>query len=92
VRDGITDAECDRAQQQVHRAVPAFGFDLVDACAVAACAGIVENDVDASGFSRGPVHQGTDGAGIGDIGDMGVDRTVGRSRRRGEPSASMSAA
>ena len=60
MRNGITDAEGHGPQQQVHRPVPGFGFDLGDAPAGAARPGIVEQRIDAAGFLRRMVHQRLD--------------------------------
>jgi len=60
VRRRITDPHRDRFQNQIHRAVPAFGGDLVDRGAVAARGGVVEDDIDTAGFRGGGVHQRLD--------------------------------
>ncbi len=76
MRHRITDTHGDRAQQQVHRPVPAFGGDFVDRRTIANGAGIVEDDIDAAGFFGCQIHQCLYVIDIADIGAFEDDLAV----------------
>jgi len=67
VRQRVHRAAHHRAQQQVHRRVPAFERHLLHAAALAAGAGVVEDDVQAAESGCGAVHRGLDLRRLGDV-------------------------